>query len=334
MKLSKAIQEFRDWRGFKVCGETVVRYDSVLKHFCLSLTMAMGDPDVEDIKFNHVLGYLQTMERLGWKRNGVQIVALALRVFFEYCNLRGMNCLNESLIPLPRREFKIPRVASEKDYKKLLKAIPQDTNPNNIRNHALIRLVWDTWARSGEIIALDIDDLKFDKDCSGSATIKTEKSRGRRPIREIFWTKETGKYLKKWLKKKNELQELMTFKDTDALFISIRKCGQYDVSGKRMTNRGVNEVFRTISVRAGLPSIFNPHSARHYGGREIIKRGGANSDVTNLLGHSHMDSSQIYTMMWSDDLKERYKLFKGEGVKTKRQVSMFRGGMKVYTGKH
>ena len=305
MKLSQAIEEFKNWRGFKVTGHTVVRYDNVLRIFCL----CMGDPDIQSIQIQHVLRYMKEMERLGWKRNGINIVALALRKFFEFYNLRGFECLNEYLVPLPRKEMNIPRVANEKDFKQLLKAIPRDSNPNNIRNLALVNMIWDSWARSGEIISLNEDDLKFNADSSGSALIKTEKSRGRRPMREIFWTAPTGKHLKKWLTKKKEIQRLMKFDDTEAVFTSIRKCGMYDNRGKRMSGRGVCEVFRMISNRAGLKSVFNAHSARHYGGREILKQGGSLADVTNILGHSHMDSSMIYTMMWGDDLRQRYDLF-------------------------
>lgn len=305
MKLSQAIEEFKNWRGFKVTGQTVVRYDSALRIFCL----VMGDQEIDQIQIHHILHYMKEMERLGWKRNGINIVALALRKLFEYYNLRGYNCINESLIPLQRKEFNLPRVANDVDFKKLTKAIPHDGNPNNIRNVALIHLVWDSWARTGEIISLDEDDLQFNKDFSGSAMIKTEKSRGKRPIREIFWTAKTGKYLKAWIKKKHAIQKHMVFEDEGAVFTSIRKCGSFDVRGKRMTNRGVCEVFRTISNRAGLPSIFNAHSARHYGGRKIIKEGGASADVTNILGHSNLESSQFYTMMWGSDLKERWNLF-------------------------
>ncbi len=305
MKFSQAIEEFKNWRGFKVSGQTVVRYDGVLRIFCL----AMGDPEIEQIQIHHVLSYMKEMERLGWKRNGINIVALALRKFFEFYNLRGYNCINESLIPLQKKEFNIPRVANDADFKKLVKAIPSDNNPNNVRNIALIHMVWDSWARTGEIVSLDETDLQFNKDFSGSAIIKTEKSRGKRPIREIFWTAKTGKYLKTWLNKKHSIQKNMVFEDVGAVFTSIRKCGTYDVRGKRMTGRGVCEVFRMISNRAGLPSVFNAHSARHYGGRKIIKEGGASADVTNILGHSNLESSQFYTMMWGTDLKERWNRF-------------------------
>jgi site-specific recombinase XerD len=305
MRLSQAIEEFKNWRGFKVTGHTVVRYDGVLRIFCLS----MGDPDIEQIQIHHVLRYLQELQRLGWKRNGIAIVALALRKFFEFYNLRGYSCLNESLIPLPKKEFNLPRVANEEDFNRLVRAIPRNGNPNNIRNLALIHMVWDTWARSGEIISLNEEDLQFNADGSGGAMIKTEKSRGRRPIREIFWTAPTGEYLRTWLAKKAEIQNLMVFEDTGAVFTSVRKCGPFDVRGKRMTNRGVCEVFRHLSNRAGLASVFNAHSARHYGGRKIIKEGGSSADVSNILGHSHVDSSHFYTMMWGNDLKERWTQF-------------------------
>ena len=324
MKLTQAIEQFKNWRGFKVTGHTVVRYDSALRIFCL----VIGDVEIEQIQIQHVLHYLKQMELLGWKRNGVNIVALALRKFFEFYNLQGYRCLNESLIPLPRKEFNIPRVANEKDFIRLVKSIPRDRDSVNIRNLALIHMVWDTWARSGEIISLDEDDLQFNKDGSGCATIKTEKSRGKRPIREIFWTAPTGKYLKAWLKEKERIQDQMVFEDEGALFTSIRKCGPYDVRGKRMTNRGVCEVFRTISNRAGLPSIFNAHSARHYGGRKIIKEGGASADVTNILGHSNLESSQFYTMMWGNDLRERWTHFQNQHTNPKHDKGRLNKNLK------
>lgn len=143
----------------------------------------------------------------------------------------------------------------------------------------------------------------------GSAIIKTEKSRGRRPIREIFWTKKTTTHIKRWIKAREHLGTLFTITDTDALFISIMKTVTSDSRGKRMCTRNVCEVFRTISNRAGLLSIFNAHSARHRLGRKIITLGGSNADVSNILGHSHTDSSYIYTMMWGKELKKRYNHF-------------------------
>ena len=201
MKLSEAIQQFillREAKGERA-QKTAVRYLSVLRMFCV----CMHDPELSEIEVEHVLWYLSEMERLGWKPNGRNLAALGLRKFFEYCNLRGYPVFNERLIPIPEKKTAIPRVTDQKTFEKLIASISARTNrPNPIRNRALVMLLWDSGARSGELCSLNTEDLEFKKDLSGMATIKTEKSRGRRPIRQIFWTAKTGKALKRWIKKR------------------------------------------------------------------------------------------------------------------------------------
>lgn len=302
MLFKDAIDQFGNWRQFKVNGLTVKRYDKVLRIFCLYL----HNPDIETITLDHVLGYLSLMKQLGWKKNGIIIVTLALKKFFEFYNLQGYKVLNEFLIPTPKKEYNIPRIATEDGFKKLLSKIPKDNKPHHIRNRALISLLWDTGARNGEIVALNVDDLNF---LERRALIKTEKSRGRRPIREIFWTPTTNELLKQWLKKRDHLTKLFTFKDEEALFISISKCGQNATRGGRMSVVGVAEMLRTNSNRAGIPTV-NAHSMRHFMGRDIVNKGGTNSDVSNILGHSSLESSMIYTMMTGPELQKRYDMFR------------------------
>jgi site-specific recombinase XerD len=302
MLFKDAINEFSNWRQIKVSSHTVVRYDKVLKIFCLYLR----NPHIESITLNDVMNYLNMMKDLGWKRNGIIIVTLALKKFFEFYNLQKFNVINESLIPTPRKEYNIPRIATEQGYRKLINSIPKDNKPHHIRNRALMALLWDTGARNGEILSLNVSDLNLSK---RTALIRTEKSRGRRPIREIFWTPSTNALLKRWVKKRRHLFSLFTFEDLDALFISISKCGQNAVRGRRMSVVGVAEMLRTNSNRAGIPTL-NAHSMRHFMGRDIVNKGGSNSDVSNILGHSSLESSMIYTMMTGPDLQRRYDAFR------------------------
>lgn len=297
MRLSETIEEFNKVRSFRGAKMTTVRYDRLLRIFCL----CMQDPELEDIDLPHILWYFQELERLGWKPNGINIVAIAIRKFFEFCNLRGYRTFNEQLIPVPRKEYNIPRVADLETFKKLLKQIPTGSGrPHHIRNRAFLLLLWDTGARVGELCSLDVADLDLKK---RTALIKTEKSRGRRPIRQIFWTEETNKHLKLWLEKKAHLQTLFKFNDPEALFVSIAKSGQYDVRGSRMNNRGAAEIMRMLSNAAKIP-VVNAHSIRHSMGRDTVRTLRSNSAVSNVLGHSNLDSSYIYTMLWGEDLKD------------------------------
>ena len=319
MLFKDAIDQFSNWRQFKVNALTVKRYDKVLRIFCLYL----HNPPIESIRLDDVLGYLSMMRQLGWKRNGIIIVTLALKKLFEFYNLQGYKVLNEFLIPTPKKEYNIPRIATEPGFKKLLNSIPKDNKPHHIRNRALISLIWDTGARNGEIISLNVGDLDLE---NRKALIKTEKSRGRRPIREIFWTPDTNNLLKKWIKKKDYLTELFTFEDQEALFISISKCGQNSTRGRRMSVVGVAEMLRTNSNRAGIPTM-NAHSMRHFMGRDIVNKGGTNSDVSNILGHSSLESSMIYTMMTGPELQRRYESFRG--VPRKLRASTRHRSMRV-----
>ncbi len=328
MVLSEAIGEFTKMRSFKESGLTNHRYDRLLRIFCL----CMQDPKMEDLDLSQVLWYLGELQRLGWKPNGINLIAVALRKFFEFCNLRGYDTFNEQLIPVPKKEFNMPRVADLSSFKKILNEVPHGSDrPHHLRNKALLLMLWDTGARAGEIVSLNIDDLDLSK---RTAIIKTEKSRGRRPVRQIFWSEATNAALKQWLKKKLELERIDAFRDTEALFISISRCGRYDSRGKRMTNRGVAGVLGMLSNRANLPML-NAHSMRHAMGRDTVKALRSNSAVSNVLGHSNLDSSYIYTMLWGQDLKEEWDHVsrrRGSPVSPPRHSASFpRRSMQRYT---
>ena len=304
MKFDEAIQKFTNWRKFKVKGGTVRGYDLTLKNFCLFLR----NPEIETITIADVMDYLNGMQELGWDHNSFVGKCMALRKFFEFYRLQKFPVVDEDLIPIAHKEFKIPRVATEENYQILIAAIPTKTNdPRHIRNLAIVNLLWDTGARNGEILSIDVGDLQLDR---MRAVIKTEKSRGRRPIREIFWTEETNKNLKRWLEKREELKAKMIFHNPEALFISVCSGGLANTSGQRFAIKGVGEMLRRYSNKAGIESM-NAHSFRHHMGHDIVKKGGSSADLENMLGHASLASSTISTMMTDKELEARYRMFKG-----------------------
>ncbi len=304
MKLHDAIKEFVELKKMKGirAARTSARYESALRIFCL----CMQNPELSNIEFSHVLWYLNQLEQLGWKPNGINLVGLALKKFFEFCQLRKYPVtFNENLIPLKEKTFNIPRVTGIETFKKLLEQIPIKTNdPHHIRNRAVLLLLWDTGVRTGELMSLDISDLDLN---NRTALIKTEKSRGRRPVRQIFWTPETHEHIVNWINKLEELKKKFNFADDEALFVSISKSSRQPIRGCRMSTRGVAEIMRVLSNQAGLPAVANAHGIRHSMGRDAIKTLRSNSGVSNILGHSNIESSYVYTMLFGDDLKEQWQ---------------------------
>ena len=301
MLTKDAIYQFSNWRQFKVKINTVRGYDRELRNFCLFLR----NPEIENITLSDVMEYLNGMAELGWDRNSFVGKCMALRKFFEFFRLQGYKVIDEELIPIPDKVMKLPRVANDEQFNQLISVIPKDSNdPRHIRNLAIIGLLWDTGARNGEICSIDMNELDLKE---MRTIIRTEKAKSRRPFREIFWTKTTNDYLERWIEKRKHLEKQVKFDEPNALFVSVTSV-KY---GQRFSIKGLGEMLRRYCNKAQMPYM-NAHSFRHHRGHHIIKSGGSTSDVMNILGHSSVQSTTIYTMMRGKELEDRARLFLGD----------------------
>lgn len=304
MRFSEAIKRFNNWRAYRVRATTVRGYDMVLRQFCLFIR----DREIEQITVDDVVAWFNMMQQLEWDPNSFVGKAMALRKFFEFFHRLGHAVIDPWLIPVPRKQYKIPRIAEERSYRKLLAAIPEGSNdPRHIRNRAIANLLWDTGARNGEIVSLNMSDIDTTR---MKAVVKTEKSRGWRPVRELFWTSVTNENLKRWITKREYLKSRMTLDDPDALFVSICGGGVHNKSGQRFDIKGVGEMLRRYANRAGIPYM-NAHSFRHHMGRMLAEGGANNSSISNILGHSSLQSSYPYTMLADKELEAVYRKHKG-----------------------
>lgn len=287
--------DFYQWKKFDVKENTIKGYDLMLRQFCVY----MRDCELEAVKLGDIMGMFELMTKLGWDKNSFLPRAMALKKFFEFFYKQGHKVIDPWLIPIPDKEFTIPRVISEESYKILIDSIPRNNDPRNIRNLAYISLLWDTGARNNELLMLDIESLDLQE---RKAVIYTAKAKNS-PVREIFWTQTTNQYIIDWLKKRESLQII----DHEALFISV--CGTN--IGYRLSNKGVCEMMRRYSIRAKLP-YQNAHSFRHHMGHDLAMKGANNSTISNILGHSSLQSSFVYTKMHGTELHEIYRKYKDE----------------------
>ena len=282
----------------KVKINTVVQYQNELRRLCLFLK----NPEIETITLAQIMEFLSLMRDVGYEQNTLIPITMAIRKFFEFFRLQGLKVVDEELIPVARKEYNVPRVANEDNYKQLVSAIPRETNDaRHIRIRAIVGLLWDTGARNGEICALNLDQLDL---ANRKAIIKTEKSRGRRPIREMFWSEDTNDAIIAWMAKREHLLKKIVPKEPEAVFICINNWN----SGARFTIRGVGEMLRHYCNKVKLPYM-NAHSFRHHKAHAILHKGGNQADVQNVLGHASLASSSIYTMMFGTELEERARRF-------------------------
>ena len=302
MRLIDAYLQFIEWRELKRGQRTINGDISHLAQFCLY----MRDPniDVGSIVLEDCMAFLKLFRELGFDENTIIKKALALKLLFEFLRNRDYKVLNPEIIPVPKRLFRFPRVAEEWEYKKLLSIIPEE-GYTHIRNKAIIKLLWESGARNGEIASLSLDDIDLVK---MSARIKTEKSRGTIPFREIFWREDANNALKNWIVERDKLAEEIPLADPMILFFGIKGGHKNCPSkGKKLQHNFISEILRKYSNKAGLPISLNPHSCRHHFGRELAQKDANTYAIASLLGHANVQSSYPYTMLFGKDRERVYR---------------------------
>jgi site-specific recombinase XerD len=109
MLFSDAIEKYTKWRSFKVSKRGLNGHDLSLRHFCIFTR----NPDIDEIKVETVVEWLSLLREMGFDENTLEKKAIALKKFFEFYRRQDCDVLHPLLIPMPRKKFEIPRVATE-----------------------------------------------------------------------------------------------------------------------------------------------------------------------------------------------------------------------------
>ena len=195
--------------------------------------------------------------------------------FFKF--LKKNNVVNSSpfeLITAPKTPNNLPEVLSPEDVEQLLKFKP--TSVIEIRDLAIIELIYSSGLRVSETININLDD--FEEDMSFLRILGKGAKTRLVPV---------GKYAKSainaWLIERNKI-----INSTDALFLNLR--------GKRISIRSVQLRLRKMALKQGLAPI-HPHMLRHSFATHMLESSGDLRTIQELLGHSSLSTTQIYTKL-------------------------------------
>lgn len=274
---------------------TMRGYESIVKQFCVY----MRNIHIEKVTDEDVARYFNLQADVGYTMNTLVPKSIAVRNLFKYAFKLGLKVINYELIPVIRKQFRMPRVVEDIEIEEILKKTPiKSKSIMQIRNRAILNFLRSTGCRNTELCFIDLPNLlkHFDDRRVVIATAKAY--RGLRPIRELFWDEDTHEDLKRWIDARASLCNKIKFKDPDALFVALTNAQQ----GMRLTTTAICIILRRMSERAMIDTA-NPHSFRHHRGHELSSSGANNSIISGILGHSSLGSSFIYTQMNSKEMK-------------------------------
>lgn len=192
-------------------------------------------------------------------------------------------------ISRPKLRKTLPKSLSISDVDRLL-----DIKLNTVfdyRNKAMIELMYGSGLRVSELISLDLHSIDF-TNCIIRITGKGKKDR-LVPVGEYSMY-----YLNKYLEVRSSMLKL---ENTGALFLNNH--------GKRMTRQGFFKNLKIILRQQGLDETISPHTLRHSFATHLLERGADLRSIQELLGHSDIATTRIYTHISDNKVKEEYKKY-------------------------
>jgi integrase/recombinase XerD len=215
--------------------------------------------------------------------------AACLRSFYRHLRREGLRDSDPTAsISGPRRGRRLPKVLNRGEVTKLL-AQPKGTAPTALRDRALLELMYACGLRASEAIGIEVADLDME-DAVLRARGKGSKERvvpvGRAALEAVRIYLERGR------------PALVNDRIVTQLFVNFR--------GEALTRQGLYKIVRRHAATAGLAERMSPHTLRHTFATHLLAGGCDLRSVQEMLGHADVATTQLYTHLSSERLKDVY----------------------------
>ncbi|HZZ99355.1 MAG TPA: site-specific tyrosine recombinase/integron integrase [Candidatus Paceibacterota bacterium] len=223
---------------------------------------------------------------------------IALRSFLKYLAKRNVKTVSAEKIELGKQEDRQVTFLEHGELDRLLEA-PQGGGLDALRDRAMLNMLFSTGLRVSELCSLDRDKIDLKR---GELSVI---GKGRK-IRLVFLSEDARQHIANYLDKRSDVDE--------ALFIRIPKNGKFGKEDElRLTPRSVQRIVHKHAVAAGIiGKKVSPHTLRHSYATDLLRNGADIRSVQAMLGHSSVTTTQIYTHVTDQQLREVHKKFHGK----------------------
>lgn len=300
MSLSALITDFLEYLELERNASqlTIKNYDHYLKRF---LDFA-DDLDPKNIDLNLVRKYRLFLSRYQdpltkrpLKRVTQNYFMIALRAFLRYLARIDVATLSPEKVELGEVDPRPLKILDDTHLKQLLEA-PDTSKRDGIRDRSILETLFSTGLRVSELASLNRDHINFSRREFGIV------GKGGKE-RVVFLSDSAVDWLEKYLNvRKDSFRPLF-----------IRFQGKVDVTNSgeamRITPRSIERIVEKYVKRLGLPVKATPHTLRHSFATDLLINGADIRSVQEMLGHSNISTTQIYTHVTNAHLKDVHKAF-------------------------
>jgi integrase/recombinase XerC len=247
--------------------------------------------DIDHLKFRH---YLASLREAGLARTTIARRLAAWRSFYRY--LFRENIVEENpmaKVMSPKLEKRLPRFLYEGEVKLLVES-PDVRHPLGRRDRALLETLYAGGLRVNELVLLDLWDLDL-----GSGYVRVMGKRARERLVPIG-SQAVGALREYLAQARPRLMANATVKKVNnAVFLNRW--------GERLSSRGIRKIINKYIDKVSLDKKVSPHTLRHSFATHLLNAGADLRSVQELLGHASLSSTQIYTHVTGERLKQVYR---------------------------
>ena len=271
---------------------TIVNYTSDIEDF-FSFMKEQSVSHLEEVTYNDTRLYLTQLHKRNYSRRTISRKVSSLRSFYKFLVREEKLSENPfSLVSLPKKEQKIPTFFYEQEIEELF-SISDCTTSIGQRNQALLEVLYGTGIRVSECCKIRLTDIDF---YIGTVLVHGKGGKQRYVPFGSYAQDAIEQYVNQG--RKTLINKLKTVDEHSYLFVNHR--------GSLLTDRGVRHVLNELIKKASLTLHIHPHLFRHTFATHMLNEGADMRSVQELLGHSHLSSTQVYTHVTKDHLKKIY----------------------------
>jgi integrase/recombinase XerC len=251
--------------------------------------LAQPRPEVTQLSSRLLRAHTAWLHEQGYAKATIARRVAAVRSWCRFLCRQGHLAANPADgLRGPRQDKKLPHFLSEDALTVLLAAPPQNSSAG-LRDRAILETLYSAGLRVSELAGLDLGDLDLD---AGTVNVR---GKGKRERLAILGDPATLA-IKAWLAVRDK-----TGKASKQTAVFLNK------SGGRLTSRSVARLLDKYRALAGLDPRTSPHSLRHSFATHLLDRGADIRSVQELLGHRNLTTTQIYTHVTTQRLKDSYQ---------------------------
>lgn len=264
---------------------TLINYQKDIETFYIFLKDSKIS-NINKVDYKILRNYLEYLYNKKYTSSSINRHISSIKTYFKYLERENIIKNNPSiLLNTVKKEKKLPKVINSNDIETIL-LLPDISTPLGMRDSAILEMFYSTGIRVSELVKIKLNDVELSE-----SRIKIE-GKGNKERYVLY-----GNILKEKMLKyvKEGRKELLKEKQNKYLFLNK--------NGEKLTERGVRVIIDNILKKAGEKIHISPHMLRHTFATHMLNEGADLKIVQELLGHENLSTTQIYTHVSNERLK-------------------------------